>query len=181
MAKKATNSVSIPVVAGIVGGAFLLLSMARNKGRSSTDEGLSYLGESSLPRGMRNNNPGNIKKNAANSWKGKIANGTDPVFEQFETFALGTRALVKLLQNYIDRGNNTVSKIIARWAPAGVDNNPTSSYAAWVAQKSGLGLNTTLKPDKSTLRRLTQAIADYENGQSGVVSDGIFETAYSLL
>lgn len=154
--------------------------VTKSGGAGGSAEKLSYLGREDLPRGMRNNNPGNIERNASNQWLGKIQ-GSDPRFESFSTFAFGTRALIKLLKNYIDRGNNTVAKIIARWAPASVDNNPTASYASKVAERSGLGLHTPLQPDKDTLRRLTQAIADFENGRSGVVPDEVFEVAYSLL
>ncbi len=161
-------------------GAVVVLYLALRGGRSGSAEKISYLGRSDMPRGIRNNNPGNIERNPNNQWLGKIE-GNDPRFESFSTFAYGTRALVKLLKNYIDRGNNTVSKIVSRWAPASVDNNPTASYASKVAERSRLGLHTPLQADKDTLRRLTQAIADFENGLSGVVSDQVFEAAYSLL
>lgn len=89
--------------------------------------------------------------------------------------------MIKLIKNYIDRGHNTVWKVISRWAPAGADNNPTSSYAGQIANQTGIGLHTTIEPDKETLRKLIQAIADFENGQKNVISNEMFEAAYLLI
>lgn len=82
-----------------------------------------------LVRGLRNNNPFNIKKSRHN-WIGKIKEGTDPTFEQFVSLRLGVRAGLKLLCTYVSRDINTVSAIIGRFAPA--CENFTSYYVTYV-------------------------------------------------
>lgn len=51
------------------------------------------------PRGIRNNNPLNIRK--GNNWKGERPNQTDPAFEEFESMEMGIRAAIKLIRNKI--------------------------------------------------------------------------------
>ena len=49
-------------------------------------------------RGLRNNNPGNIRLSRT-VWQGEIRPSRDRSFCQFRTMAYGYRALIKLLQN----------------------------------------------------------------------------------
>lgn len=74
--------------------------------------------EKTMTRGMRNNNPLNIKISRS-KWVGKIKEGKkDDVFEEFDTMENGLRAAIKLIQNYIKRMRlNTVQSIIYRWCP----------------------------------------------------------------
>ena len=51
------------------------------------------------PRGIRNNNPLNIRK--GNNWQGEISPQSDKEFEQFESMTMGVRAGMKILRNYI--------------------------------------------------------------------------------
>lgn len=113
-------------------------------------------------RGVRNNNPGNIRKSAT-KWSGKIE-GTDPAFETFKTPEDGIRALGKNLLNYQDKhGINTIEGIINRWAPTSENN--TSAYVQAVAKETGLDPSAPLNlrnPD--TLQKVTTAIIHHENG-----------------
>lgn len=176
------------------GGALLLFLISSNSAGAATPPppppnggitppgglaSISYLGQTGLPRGMRNNNPGNLRKSSS-AWQGKITNGTDSAFEQFTTFAYGTRAMIKLLSNYIHDGYNTLDKIINRYAPAADNNNP-GSYIADVAFQSGLFPTKVLTADKDTLRKLVIPMADVENGRNGVISNEMFDLAYSML
>lgn len=173
------------------GGALLLLFISNSASAAPGGGGginppgggglasLSYLGQSGLPRGMRNNNPGNIRKGSSN-WEGKIPNGTDTAFEQFQTFAYGTRAMIYLLRKYITNGYNTLDKIINRWAPAS-DGNVPSNYIFSVSAQGGLVPTQILTADKETLRKLVIPMADVENGRSNVVSNEMFDLAYSML
>ena len=177
----------------IAGGGALLLLLLSSKAGAVTPPpnggggvlpggglaSLSYLGQTGLPRGIRNNNPGNLRKSSS-AWQGKIANGTDPAFEQFQTFAYGTRAMIKLLKNYIGDGYNTLDKIINRWAPAADNNNP-GAYISSVAFNGGLIPTQVLTANKETLRKLTIPMADVENGRNGVISNEMFDLAYSML
>ena len=50
-----------------------------------------------LPRGIRNNNPLNIRRTAKDQWKGLRAQQTDASFCQFERLEFGWRAAFYLL------------------------------------------------------------------------------------
>lgn len=131
----------------------------------SLASGLSYLGRSDLPRGMRNNNPGNLKISGS-QWAGKIPAGrnTDGVFEQFENYSYGIRAMIKLLLNYINQqGRDTIRKILERYAPG--SENPTSSYISQVSALTGFGPDQRLSPNKTTMKKLVLAMALFENRQ----------------
>lgn len=78
-----------------------------------------------IPRGIRNNNPLNIRHNA-DLFQGEIRPGTDAAFKQFETAAYGYRAAFTMLGTYLARGKNTIEKILDSWAPA-FENN-TAGY-----------------------------------------------------
>ena len=52
----------------------------------------------SLPRGLRNNNPGNIRRNS-DAFQGEKTS-SDREFKQFKLMAYGYRAIFKILSNY---------------------------------------------------------------------------------
>lgn len=84
-----------------------------------------------LPRGVRNNNPGNIRR-TADPWQGLAPDQTDEVFFVFAQAKWGIRALARILITYQDKhGCRTVRDIVSRWAPA--TENDTRSYIAAVA------------------------------------------------
>lgn len=137
----------------------------------------SFLGLDGYPLSVQNNNPGSIKYEASNPWDGKIpfAQNTNRTFEQFETLAYGTRAMIKLLSNYIVRdGRNTPKKIIEHWDVG----NP--SYTRFLVDETGFSENQILQGDKQTLKKLALAIARFELG-SYFITDARFEAGYSLL
>lgn len=116
----------------------------------------------SAPRGIRNNNPGNIVKGAT-SWEGKVES-PDTRYEAFATPEHGIRALASNLISYNDRhGINTVEGIISRWAPA--SENATAAYISAVAKdlKVKPGDKIDVK-NPAVLRSLTLAIIKHENG-----------------
>lgn len=186
------------IIAGVVGLAAVLLATRARAGTpggvdllpGGQPEGsqlpanmrMDYRGQANQPRGIRNNNPGNIKR-AANNWVGKVpyAQSSDSVFEQFSYYVYGVRAMIKLLQNYIAGGNNNIARIINRWAPASDNNNP-QAYIAHVVGKTGLPADQVLTfGNTPQIRALVKAIADYENGKVNTVSDEVFDYAYSIL
>lgn len=94
-----------------------------------------------VPRGIRNNNPLNIR--IGNVWLGEVTNPTDPDFEQFVTMAYGIRAAFVLMRRYITHYHRTtIPQIIAAWAPSSENN--TAAYIATVCRLSGLQPDTTL-------------------------------------
>jgi len=73
---------------------------------------------SGAPRGIRNNNPGNIEDGPfAKSMPGYA--GTDGRFAIFQNPQAGQQAMDRLLTSYGNRGINTPQAIAARWAPSG--------------------------------------------------------------
>lgn len=124
----------------------------------------SYLNQNGLPRGIRNNNPGNIVI-SNNSWQGKIAvaQNTDGHFEQFTELYYGLRALAKLLVNKVNDGQNTIRKILVSYAPS--FENDTSGYINYVSTKSGINPDEPLNMNSNTLAALMRAICEQENGK----------------
>lgn len=114
-------------------------------------------------RGLRNNNPGNIRK-TADKWKGLSAKQTDDEFFQFDSSVWGIRAMAKLLQNYQKRyGLDSVEQIIARWAPN--NENDTESYISSVSKNMGVTRAQRLDlQNVDTLSRLVKAVIRHENG-----------------
>lgn len=115
-----------------------------------------------LPRGIRNNNPGNIEW--GDPWQGLVTTPTDKRFAQFTAAVYGIRALARVLISYYDKHNiNTVALAIARWAPA--HENDTNAYAAQVARAVGVAPTTPLNfQDYKVLRPMVEAIIRHENG-----------------
>lgn len=124
----------------------------------------------SLPRGLRNNNPGNIRI-TKDKWQGLRDKQEDKLFFQFITMAYGYRALIRTLQNYRYRhGCRAISDFINRWAPP-VENN-TSGYISRVCKE--MQVPTTYVPDvndKPTMCTFAAAISLVENGVPAVMED----------
>ena len=57
------------------------------------------------PRGIRNNNPLNIRYVEKNEWKGRVKNEDkkDQKFEEFVSMQWGFRAAFMLIHNYITK------------------------------------------------------------------------------
>ena len=91
-------------------------------------------------RGIRNNNPFNIRKGS--TWKGERPNHSDPAFEEFTSMEMGIRAGLKLKRNHVTgfdgkrKPMNSIAKLIAVWAPP-TENN-TVEYVRTVSRLSGI-------------------------------------------
>lgn len=128
------------------------------------------------PRGIRNNNPLNIR--IGNVWLGEVKENTDGEFEQFTSMIYGLRAAIVLLRRYICHYHlNTIAQIVSRWAPSSENN--TRLYINFVSERLGIANDTQLDfYDKGTICRLVEAMAYYECGSS-IPIDAI-EKAYDL-
>lgn len=117
-----------------------------------------------LPRGIRNNNPGNIDR-TAEKWQGMADDqSADSRFIVFVSPEWGIRAMAKILRNYGKKyGINSVEGIINRWAPP-VEND-TGSYVRQVAEALGVGKNERINlEDPTILVPLIKSIIMHENG-----------------
>lgn len=114
-------------------------------------------------RGIRNNNPGNIRKGEA--WQGLAAEQTDEAFCVFRSAEYGIRALVKVLLTYEKKyGLNTVRKIISRYAPE--SENDTGAYVASVSGQLGVSPDEVIElGNRAVMLVLIKAIIRHENGE----------------
>lgn len=116
----------------------------------------------SVPRGIRNNNPLNIRYSSANKWKGKITeNKKDESFEEFISLSYGVRAFCRLIQLYVERYHcSTIRSIVYRFAPP--SENDTLHYYKYVRDfVDGLVVNPR---DFAFMVRLVVAMWNVENG-----------------
>lgn len=134
------------------------------------------------PRGIRNNNPLNIRHGS--KWQGMAEVQTDPAFCQFKSMVYGLRAACVLLRNYIDgrlaggKKYNTVDAIIRRWAPASENN--CERYISFVCAKTGLHpLEVINFSERARIVGIVHAMAWYECGQQ--IDKALIFSAYDLV
>lgn len=123
-----------------------------------------------MPRGLRNNNAGNIRI-TKDKWQGLSDVQDDPEFFRFKSPEWGYRALIRTLQNYRARhGCVTIADFIRRWAPP-VENN-TGGYINRVCRD--MQVPSEFVPDvkdKDTMCAFAAAISYVENGVPAVMED----------
>ena len=122
-------------------------------------------------RGIRNNNPLNIRR-SKDQWEGAATIQTDKEFVQFKSMAYGYRAAWRTLHTYYKRLSDrnkhfTVENIISRWAPP--TENDTKQYIRTVLSLSSIGGKENLLPPSNPsgyakLSRMLAAMTVMENG-----------------
>jgi hypothetical protein len=145
-----------------IGTAFFIIVDWRKGIRQAVKTAAGAVG---LTRGLRNNNPFNIRKTDID-WQGEIE-GFDKDFESFKTLDDGIRAGLKLLKNsYLAKGFDTPAKILNKYAPS--IENDTQSYIKHVTDylttvsTGTVGPNTVLKAN--LIPYLGNIIMKVENG-----------------
>jgi hypothetical protein len=118
-----------------------------------------------VARGIRNNNPGNIRIGI--NWLGRVVPGKDLSFVEFKTMPYGVRALYIDLINKHKSGLNTIQKVIYKYAPP--SENLTDAYVAAVAQSMKIGATTPFAPTAKNFTAFAKAIVKHENGKDGVL------------
>jgi hypothetical protein len=121
----------------------------------------------SVPRGVRNNNPGNIRKGTA-PWLGLAPDQPDPNFCSFISPEYGIRAIAKIMQTYKSRGVATIREAISRWAPT--TENDTAAYVAAVCANCSVGADERVDLDE-VMPELVKAIIQHENGEQPYPDD----------
>ncbi len=116
------------------------------------------------PRGLRNNNPGNLRR-SKDKWQGLDERQPDKGYFTFKSPAYGIRALARTLIAYQDdHGLRSVFRIINRWAPA--NENDTMAYVKAVSAETGFSPDQKLDLHSyADLKPLVAAIIRHENGQ----------------
>lgn len=130
----------------------------------------------SLPRGVRNNNPGNL--NFAGQAGASKEAGPNGRFAVFGSMQEGVAALVKQIGLYVGRGKNTIRKIIETYAPS--NENDTGAYINAVSKSVGIAPDAPLDPNNANqIIALVKAITTHENG-AGFVSDKDIAGGYQM-
>lgn len=139
-----------------------------------------YRSNSSLPRGLRDNNPGDLQQPSGQSWQGTV--GMDGPFVIFEDTTWGLRALARDLITKISKdGLDTIDALINEYAPP--IENDTQSYIVAVANDSGIGAGDQLGTDQQTIMLLMRAIVNHEIGgvdSQQYVPDADILTGYQM-
>ena len=136
-----------------------------------------------IPRGLRNNNPLNIKKSST-AWQGKVE-GKDENFETFRDIFWGCRAAIINLRTHLEQDRHclirtTIAREIRKWAPDSENN--TQAYINYVVENMKVPADTKLKfSDKNTVCCLLYWMARYENGRDADVHLYWFERAYEMV
>ena len=127
--------------------------------------------KNNLPRGLRNNNPGNIRRNS-DVFQGEKTS-SDREFKQFKSMTYGYRAIFKILSNYYRNYKlDTIRKMIGRWAPE--NENDTEAYIKAVADYSGIPADDPIDiNDREQMIRIVAGMSKVENGREGDMSDVI--------
>ena len=136
------------------------------------------------PKGIRNNNPGNLRA-SADDWQGKTGVDEDG-FVIFDTPENGARALSRTLDSYSTKhGLKTVAGILGRYAPT--SENDTAAYIDRVSKGLGVKADQELdlnNPDTKTA--LMREIIAHENGidagragQLAIGGNGAIDIPYS--
>ena len=124
--------------------------------------------EVKLPRGIRNNNPLNIRR-SGDKWQGLKTLQEDKEFFQFETIEWGWRAaFVILCKTYYGKYKlRTIRDIVSRWAPAKENNTP--AYIRHVSDYTGIGPDRDLgdpQTHPTNWLLIGYAMAVMENGKT---------------
>lgn len=124
-----------------------------------------------LPRGLRNNNPGNIRRNS-DAFQGEKTS-SDREFKQFKSMAYGYRAIFKILSNYYRNYKlDTIRKMIGRWAPE--NENNTDAYIKAVSDYSGIPADDAIDiTNREQIIRIVAGMSKVENGRGADMSDVI--------
>lgn len=120
----------------------------------------------SVPRGIRNHNPGNIDRDPKNKWQGLAKDqSSDPRFCVFTSPSYGIRAIARTLISYQDKYDlDTVRKLIGRWAPP--KENDTDAYVQTVAKACGVHADEVISTHQyAVLKPLVESIIRHENGK----------------
>ncbi|SHO55131.1 virion protein [Vibrio quintilis] len=159
-------------IASVAGMGYVIYRAAT--GSTATSGAGENTVKSSQPRGVRNNNPLNIRDNGTD-WQGMCEINTDPSFVQFESAEYGFRAGARILRTYYRSGYKTLSQMISRWAP--VSENDTATYIRNVSNWTGIGPHQTVDVyDRNTLSNVLLAMSRQESGQYydiGTARDGV--------
>ncbi len=125
-----------------------------------------------MSRGLRNNNPGNIRNSGSQRrYRGEKSPSTDPEFRQFIALKWGYRAIFVVLYTYAVRHQlHTPRGWIERWAPP-CENN-TEAYIEFVCHTADVDPDEPLSPlDPKRMIPFAAALSKIENGSEAPMDE----------
>ena len=130
-----------------------------------------------MSRGLRNCNPGNIRKSRV-KYEGEVVPSRDTEFKEFSSMVYGYRAMFVLLDSYRSKyGLCTIRQMLGRYAPP--TENFTEGYVRFVSSRTGIApdeiVNTRAARD---MIPIVAAMSQIENGVPAIISD--IEEGWSL-
>ena len=134
---------------------------------------ITYLGDQRLPRGMRNNNPGNIyitKK----AYLGKIpiSKRKDRQFEQFEKYWHGVYNLTSILHfYYFDKKANTIEKLVNKFARPGQLLKPITQS---ITKATGIRPRKEIHFTRENIYLIVCELTRYENNRNTLITPDLF-------
>lgn len=140
----------------------------------------SFLNIPGLPRGLRNNNPGNLRVLPnGQKWLGEIDPDPDG-FSRFSDIAYGLRAMITDIAGDIMKdGRNTIRKLIYAYAPP--YENETEAYINSLAAYTGINPDSVISASKETIDKLIHGQLNIELGANyaAKISPNDFTEAFS--
>ncbi|EOG6277461.1 lytic transglycosylase [Citrobacter freundii] len=142
------------------------------RGWFGDDEPDQHAQSAKAPRGIRNNNPGNIDFRGQSGATLERPGGR---FARFETAYDGLKALSRQLMRYFEgkttgKPLQTLNDIISTWAP-GNENN-TGAYIAQLSKVMGVAPDAILNlKDPQVITSLMNGIIHHENGRNPYPSE----------
>ena len=165
------------------------VGLEQNRGSNMFNAKNEYPQILEMPRGYRNNNPGNIKDFDI-GWKGLATKEQRVDFQLSENVMCvfihpkwGIRAMAHDLQTkqrkYSDCSN--IRGMLERYAPAGKENPALEEYIHYVSRKTGVGHRDLISvKDYDTCLRMVTAMMMFENGRQMPYSEEIIEEGLLL-
>lgn len=151
----------------------LLAALFYARPASAADKGSSV-------RGIRNNNPFNLRPSSQYTWQGEAGVDAGPAgpYLIFSTPFYGLRAgYINLLNQQKLHGLDTVRAVISKYAPA-ADRNDTDAYIAAVAGALGVAPDARIDlTDPATLDAFARAVIQHENGAQPYSADQLAAAA----
>lgn len=138
-----------------------------------------FRGNSNYPRGLRNNNPGNIS-DIKSGWLGQV--GSDGRFAIFDSMPWGIRAFLSNYYSSIQKHNTkTLTSYLHRYAPN--FENDTTKYINTVASYAGIDANGPIPTDQATVSKIMRAQFNVELGKqyADMITDEDIAEGFSLL
>lgn len=123
-----------------------------------------------MSRGLRNRNPGNIRRSGVR-FKGEVTPSRDAEFKEFSTMAYGYRAMFVVLDSYRRRyGRNTIRTMIERYAPPA--ENFTDGYVRFITRRTGITQDEVLDTrSPRDMIPVVAAMSEIENGVAPIMAD----------